>query len=150
MSKMDVHFSSENGEWGTPQVFFDKLYTEFHFVLDVAATEKNTKCPLYLDKEFDGLSVVWLNGWYCNPPYGRQVGKWVKKAVEESLKGRYGVMLLPSRTDTKWFSYIWSHKTHRPRKWVREIRFIKGRLKFEGAKDFAPFPSMLVIFGRPK
>lgn len=152
MGKMDVHFSSESGDWGTPQDFFDKLDAEFHFSIDVCASFNNNKCPFYIDKEIDGLSRSWYLGamWWCNPPYGRGVSRWVKKATVEAIAGNSGVMLLPSRTDTKWFSYIWSHKTHHPRKWVREIRFIKGRLKFEGAKDFAPFPSMLVIFGRPK
>jgi phage N-6-adenine-methyltransferase len=151
MGKMDVHFSSATGEWETPQGFFDKLDKEFVFSLDVCATGKNSKCKYYIDKEADGLDTKWDEGvWFCNPPYGRGIGKWVKKAVQESLLGNSGVMLLPARTDTKWFSYIWNHKTHRPRKWVREVRFIKGRLKFGGAKSAAPFPSVVVVFGRPK
>jgi len=74
---------------------------------------------------------------YCNCPYGREISKWVKKAYEENKKGVFVVMLLPARTDTKWFhDYIYNQ---------HEIRFIKGRLKFNDGKQSAPFPSMLVI-----
>ena len=76
---------------------------------------------------------------YCNPPYGREISKWIKKAYEENLKGTKIVLLLPARTDTKWFhEYIYNK---------HEIRFIKGRLKFNDGKNPAPFPSMLVIMG---
>jgi phage N-6-adenine-methyltransferase len=150
VSKMDVHFSSANGEWSTPQAFFDKLDAEFHFTIDVCATRDNAKCETYIDKQINGLKAEWWNGWFCNPEYGRGIINWVRKGCQESINGHSGVMLLPARTDTKWFSYIWNHKTHKTRKWVRQVRFIKGRLKFGGAKSAAPFPSMVVVFGSPE
>lgn len=130
-------FTSNTPEWETPQDFFDELSKEFNFVLDVCANDENTKCSKWLDKEDDGLKVdwsLWLGWKWMNPPYGREIGKWVKKASEH----RGVVCLLPARTDTRWFhDYIYNKA---------EIRFIKGRLKFGGCKNSAPFPSMLVIF----
>jgi phage N-6-adenine-methyltransferase len=134
----EVMFSSKTDEWETPQDLFDKLNEEFHFTLDVAANANNAKCADYLDKNKNGLNWKW--GGYCfmNPPYGREIGKWIKKAYEESMNGCTVVCLLPARTDTKWFhEYILSKA---------EIRFIKGRLKFGGHKNAAPFPSMIVIY----
>lgn len=143
----DVMFSSKNMNWCTPQKFFEELDKEFYFVLDVAATDKSTKCEKYFTPEDDGLSQSWNFGGsvFCNPPYGREIGKWVKKAYEESLKEKNPIVLLiPARTDTKWFhDYIYNKA---------EIRFIKGRLKFEdedgNSSDSAPFPSMIVIYNR--
>ncbi len=74
---------------------------------------------------------------FCNPPYGREIYKWVEKAYIENKNGTFIVMLLPARTDTKWF-HEFIYKKH-------EIRFIKGRLKFNDGKENAPFPSMIVI-----
>lgn len=75
---------------------------------------------------------------FCNPPYGKELPKWVKKSYEESQKGNLIVMLLPARTDTRWFHDYIYHKA--------KIRFIRGRLKFNDGKTPAPFPSMLVIY----
>ena len=137
----DVMFSSNTGLWETPQEFFDKLDAEFHFDLDVCATPKNAKCKKYYTPEQDGLSQPWDGNVWCNPPYGRAVGAWVRRGFLASADGATVVMLLPARTDTRWFhEYIYG-KT--------EIRFVKGRLKFGGSKNSAPFPSMIVIF-RPK
>lgn len=135
----DVMFSSATGEWATPQDFFDELNDEFGFDIDVAATAENTKCANFYDKTQDGLSKPWDGVVWCNPPYGREIGKWVRKAYEENKReNNYIVMLLPARTDTKWFhDYIYGKA---------EVRFIKGRLKFGGSKNSAPFPSMVVIF----
>jgi len=136
-----VMFSSKTDEWETPQDLFDELNKEFQFDLDVCANQQNTKCANWYGKSIDGLTQnwhVWNKPCWMNPPYGREIGKWVKKAYEESQKGCTVVCLLPARTDTKWFhEYIYG-KT--------EIRFIKGRLKFGGSKNSAPFPSMIVIF----
>ena len=136
--------SSENMNWCTPQDFFDALNAEFHFVLDAAATEKTAKCARYFTPETDGLLQSWDVGGavFCNPPYGRQIGEWVKKAYAEATGGCTVVLLIPARTDTSYFhDYIYRKA---------EIRFIRGRLKFtdeEGnAKQSAPFPSMLVIY----
>lgn len=134
----DVMFSSKTDMWATPQSFFDELDSEFHFNLDVCATPANTKCAAYYTKEIDGLKQPWYGVCWCNPPYGRTIGEWVKKAVESANNGAIVVMLLPARTDTRWFhDYIYNKY---------EVRFIKGRLKFGDSKTAAPFPSMLVIF----
>jgi phage N-6-adenine-methyltransferase len=136
----EVMFSSKTDQWATPQAFFDKYNEEFDFVVDVCADESNTKCNTYFSEEDDGLSKDWHKYKRCwmNPPYGREIGKWVKKAYEESKMGGLVVCLLPSRTDTKWFhDYIYNKA---------EIRFLKGRLKFGDSKNSAPFPSMVVIF----
>ncbi len=101
-----LFFSSENQNWCTPQDLFDKLNEEFNFVLDAAATDKSAKCKKYFTPKDNGLEQSWRCGGvvFCNPPYGRNIaGIWVKKAYEEWLKGATVVMLLPSRTDTKWF-----------------------------------------------
>jgi len=137
----DVMFSSKTDQWATPQDFFDELNAEFHFTLDAAADSTNHKCVNYYSKEIDGLSQPWVvpaGGVFCNPPYGREIGLWVKKAYEESLRGQLIVMLLPARTDTKWFhDYILGKA---------EIRFVRGRLKFGNSNNSAPFPSMVVIY----
>ena len=129
-------FTSNTPEWETPQELFDELDMEFHFGLDVCASKENHKCSTWFGKKEDGLSQDW-SGVRCwmNPPYGREIGKWVKKASE--IQGGVVVCLLPARTDTKWFhDYIYGKA---------EIRFLKGRVKFSG-KGPAPFPSMIVIF----
>lgn len=134
-------FSSKTDMWETPQDFFNELDAEFKFDVDVCATNSNTKCTTYYTKEQDGLSMDWGGVCWCNPPYGREIGKWVEKAYSSSAGGALVVMLLPARTDTKWFhKYIYGKA---------EIRFIKGRLKFGESTNSAPFPSMIVIF-RPK
>ena len=137
----DVMFSSATDNWSTPQDFFDKLNDEFHFTLDVCADENNHKCEHYYTKEIDGLSRPWVGTIWCNPPYGRKIGEWVRRAHFSSHIGSATVvMLLPARTDTRWFhDYIYNKSN-------TEIRFIKGRLKFGGCKNSAPFPSMVVIF----
>lgn len=135
----DALFSSASVEWSTPQEVFDKLDDEFHFTLDAAATQENAKCERYYTKDQDGLKNPWGGVVWCNPPYGRKIGLWVRKAYESTHEnGSTVVMLLPARTDTKWFHGYILHRA--------EIRFIAGRLKFGGAKNSAPFPSMVVIF----
>ena len=126
--------SSLTPEWSTPQDFFDSLDAEFHFTLDVCATDNNHKCPRYFTKQQDGLKQDWAGAsCFCNPPYGRQISKWVAKASHYNV-----VALLPARTDTRWFhDHIYGKA---------EIRFIKGRLKFGSSKNSAPFPSMVVIW----
>ena len=136
-----LHFSSKSGDWATPQDFFDKLNEDFHFTLDPCADDLNHKCEKYYTKEQDGLKQDWSGETvFCNPPYGRDVGKWVEKCFEEVYAGtcKCAVMLLPARTDTRWFHEYIYHKA--------EVKFIKGRLKFGGQNQPAPFPSMVVIF----
>ena len=132
--------SSKTSEWETPQDFFNMYNEIFHFTLDAASTDQNAKCANHFTKKDNALlknwggQIVWLN-----PPYGKEIGKWVKKALEESKKPNTTVVcLLPARTDTIWFhDYCTQGK----------IIFIKGRLKFGGSKWNAPFPNMVVIFG---
>lgn len=149
---MDEHqrltlLSSKHMDWETPQDFFDGVNQKFGpFDLDVAASDANAKCTAFIDEKTDALSVTWSNYGkcvWCNPPYGRNIIKWVKKAYEESLKGCRVVLLVPARTDTKFF-HDWATKGR--------IIFIKGRLKFGrgNCTTPAPFPSMLVIFDPPK
>lgn len=142
----EVMFSSQTDQWATPQDFFDKLNDEFCFTLDPCADEYNHKCKRYFTKEKNGLLQDWSNEVvFCNPPYGREIGKWVEKCFKEVCFGdcRCSVMLIPARTDTKWFhKYIYKNAT--------EIRFIKGRLKFGNSKNTAPFPSMVVVFKKLK
>lgn len=133
-------FSSKTDRWATPQDFFDELNEEFCFNLDVCALPENAKCERYFTPEVDGLSQPWEGNVWCNPPYGREIGSWVKRAYLAAKTGYADlvVMLLPARTDTQWFhKYIYGKA---------EIRFVKGRLKFGGSKNSAPFPSMVVVF----
>jgi len=135
---ISVHFSSKTDLWATPQGFFDALHTEFGFTLDVCALPENAKCELFFTPKEDGLAQVWEGICWMNPPYGRAIKKWVKKAFESAQAGATVVCLLPARTDT-----IWWHT------WVvqaEEVRFVRGRLKFGGSKNSAPFPSAVVVF----
>lgn len=134
-----VIFSSQTDEWATPQEAFDQLNNEFAFNLDPCATDENHKCEDYYTAEQDGLRYSWRGKRvFCNPPYS-EIGKWTEKCYREGQKDNtIVVMLIPARTDTTYFhNYIY----HRA-----EIRFLKGRLKFGGAENPAPFPSMVVIF----
>lgn len=123
-----VCFSSLRSDWRTPRAFYQALDAEFHFDYD--------PCPTV--PSCDGLTSEWGMRNYCNPPYGRQIAKWVRKAHEQAAKGRLCVLLVPSRTDTVWW--------HDHCMCATEIRFIRGRLKFRDAKNNAPFPSAIVIF----
>lgn len=134
---MNVHFSSQTNEWSTPHDFYSQLDAEFKFTLDPCATDENHKCDKYYTIKQNGLERTWDNEIvFCNPPYGREIKHWVKKASE--AKGGIVVMLIPARTDTQYFhDYIYGKA---------EVRFIRGRLKFGDSKNSAPFPSMVVIF----
>jgi site-specific DNA-methyltransferase (adenine-specific) len=134
-------FSSNSNEWATPKEFFRALDAEFHFNLDPCATESNAKCKRFYTIEDDGLARSWGGARvFCNPPYGRELHKWVKKCYEESRNpDTLVVMLIPARTDTSYFHEYIYHK-------AKEIRFIRGRLHFNESKQGAPFPSMVVIF----
>lgn len=130
-------FTSNTDLWATPQDFFDQLNNEFGFDLDVCALPENAKCDRYYTPNDDGLKHEWTGVCWCNPPYGRQIGQWIKKAYDSKCTV---VMLLPARTDTAWFhDYIYGKA---------EIRFVRGRLKFGGAKWNAPFPCMVVVYRR--
>lgn len=132
-------FTSTTDLWETPQDFFDVLHSEFNFETDVCALPENAKCETFFSPDDDGLSQNWGGICWMNPPYGRDIGKWVKKAYESSLEGATVVCLLPARTDTAW----WHDYCMRG-----EIRLVRGRLKFGGSKWNAPFPNAVVIFGK--
>ena len=134
---MSVHFSSETDLWATPLDFFQKLNAKHGFTLDACAIPSNAKCTHFFTPEQDGLKQAWRGVVWCNPPYGRQIGKWIKKGYESSKAGAKVVMLIPARTDTAyWHDYVMKG----------EIEFIRGRLKFGDAKNSAPFPSAAVVF----
>ena len=134
---MSVHFSSKTDLWYTPQDFFKKYDDVYKFETDVCATDDNAKCAKYYTEEMDGLSQEWRGVCWMNPPYGRTIGKWMKKAYESSLSGATVVCLVPARTDTNWW-HDYAMKG--------DIEFIRGRLKFGGSKNSAPFPSAVVVF----
>ena len=131
----NVMFSSKTDLWATPQDLFDKYDEIYRFETDVCALPENAKCKRFFTPEMDGLKQEWTGVCWCNPPYGRQIGKWVAKACKSFATV---VMLLPARTDTKWF-----HDYCLP---YGKIEFLRGRLKFGGCDNSAPFPSMIVIF----
>jgi phage N-6-adenine-methyltransferase len=131
-------FSSASDLWETPQDLFDTLNGEFGFTLDACAIAANAKCPKFFSPQEDGLAQTWDGVVWCNPPYGRQIGKWVRKGWESAQAGATVVMLIPARTDTRWFHEFILGKT--------EIRYLRGRVKFGGGKNSAPFPSAIVIF----
>jgi phage N-6-adenine-methyltransferase len=130
---VNVHFSSQRLDWRTPKTVYDTLDAEFGFTHD--------PCPSVSDTDFwrqDGLTSDWGTVNFCNPPYGTEISKWIRKAWEQWKEGRTVVLLIPSRTDTRWWhDYVMQ---------ATEIRFIQGRLRFEGAQHNAPFPSAVVVF----
>lgn len=132
-------YTSNSEEWGTPQELFNRLNEEFNFTLDICASEENAKCPKYYTKEEDALKQEWGGVIWMNPPYGRRIGNWVKKAKETARQGKATVVcLLPARTDTAWWhDYVMK---------ANEIRLIRGRLRFGDGKGSAPFPSAIVVF----
>ena len=133
--------SSNSYEWGTPQAFFDDLAREFGgFELDPCASAENHKCELYYTWRDDGLGMPWApRRVFMNPPYGRGIGAWVEKACRESWAGAMAVCLLPARTDTAWW-HDWVMR------YSADIRYLRGRIRFEGGAHPAPFPSAIVVF----
>ena len=147
-------FTSATSDWSTPPGLFARLDQEFNFTVDVAASHANALCKRYYTEDNNGLTKDWVqhNGdpevFWMNPPYGKDVHLWVGKASGTALDGGLGVGLLPARTDTKWWhTYI---EPIRNRWLAGEVRFVRGRLKFGGAKNPAPFPSVVVVFGQAK
>jgi len=139
-----VHFSSASNEWATPQWLFDELNKLYGpFTLDPCATQENAKCERYFTKADNGLVKSWQNETvFMNPPYGREIGKWIEKAYQESHKytglPNNVICLIPARTDTSyWHDYIMKSS---------EICLIRGRIKFIGGDSSAPFPSAVIAF----
>lgn len=133
--------TSNKDDWETPQSLFDELDSVYHFTLDPCSTHSNAKCRKHYTVEDDGLSKSWEGEVvFCNPPYGRGIGEWVRKCSDESRHAKV-VMLIPARTDTAYFHDYIYHKA--------KVMFLRGRLKFEVggvASQSAPFPSMVVEF----
>ena len=143
--KTETLFSSANCEWETPPELFKELDERFHFTLDVASTDQNALCERHYTKEQNGLIHGWQTGGgsvWCNPPYGKDIKAWVRKAWEESQTGQVIVMLIPARTDTAWFHDYIYHKAN--------VVFLRGRLHYGlngvRAVNNAAFPSMLAIY----
>lgn len=135
--KFDAAFSSSRMDWRTPAHIFKQLNDEFNFEWDLAASDTNALCAKYYTEREDALNQKWNGVCFLNPPYGRQIIKWIEKAYRSSLNGATVVLLIPARTDTAyWHDYCMKG----------EIRFIRGRLKFDDGKNSAPFPSAIVIF----
>jgi phage N-6-adenine-methyltransferase len=132
-------FSSASDEWETPREFFDAIDAVYHFTVDVCANRSNAKCPRFYTKAEDGLSKEWEGVCWMNPPYGREISLWVKKARDSAIAGKNVIVcLLPARTDTRWW-----HDYVIPR---AAVRFVKGRVKFS-RRGPAPFPSALAVYG---
>ena len=135
---MNVHFSSKTDQWSTPQDLFDKLDSIFNFETDVCADEFNAKCDRFYSEADDGLKQNWKGVCWCNPPYGKEIPKWIEKAYKSSLDNNATVVcLVPARVDTRWWHDYCTKG---------DMFFLKGRLKFGGATTSAPFPSAIVVF----
>ena len=136
--------SSKKQDWGTPQAFFDGLSSQFNFTLDVCATAENAKCREYISPEIDAFKFDWglaagPGACWMNPPYGRELTRWIMEAAQQSWgNGARVVALVPARPDTKWFGYAWARASR--------VYFVRGRLRFEGAPAPAPFPSAVFVF----
>lgn len=134
----NVHFSSETDMWATPKEFFDALNREFGFDLDVCALPSNAKCKRFFSPQENGLAQEWYGTCWMNPPYGKEIGDWIRKAYESACVGCVCVCLVPCRTDTAW----WHDFVMR----AAEVRLIRGRLRFGDSETGAPFPSAVVVF----
>lgn len=142
MARLEKQFESATVEWPTPQDIYEPLFAEFGFTLDVAANSSNAKCKQFFDKETNGLAQKWSGVCWCNPPYGKDLKNWVKKAAIETWHGVTTVMLIPVRSNT-----VWWHQYCLP---FGEIRFVKGRPKFGNAKEGLPWPLAVIVFrGKP-
>jgi phage N-6-adenine-methyltransferase len=136
---MQIHFSSATDLWSTPQSFFESCDRIFHFETDVCALPENAKCARYFTPEDDGLKQDWTGTCWMNPPYGRDISKWMRKALDSSEQGATVVCLVPARPGSAWWhAYAVQAK----------ILFLRGRLKFGGADSTAPFPSALAVFSK--
>lgn len=136
--RMSVHFLSQRMDWPTPRDLFAQLNSEFHFTLDACASPDNACLPRFYTERDEGLMRSWQGERvWCNPPYGGQIRRWMEKCWTEARHALV-VALVPSRTDTAWW--------HDYAMEAGEIRFLRGRLRFEGAEHSAPFPSALVIW----
>lgn len=127
-------------DWGTPWPLFKKYDAIYGFTLDVCAVAENAKCARFFTPEDDGLLQDWgRDVCWMNPPFGKEIPRWMGKAYREALRGATVVCLVPARTCTAWW-HDYAEKGER--------HFIRGRIKFEGAKHNAPFPCAIIVFRR--
>lgn len=143
-TKQNVHFSSERDDWETPIEFFNALDCVFNFKLDPCCYDSSAKCVNYFTKETNGLAQDWsvYPSIFMNPPYGKDIFKWMKKAYHTSLSPSCPIVvcLVPARSSSKWCQFSL--------KFSRAVTFVRGRLKFGGSTTSAPFPSLVVVFSR--
>lgn len=133
-------FTSIRPDWETPRWLFQHFDERFHFTLDVCASAANAKCARYFTVQEDGMARPWAGErCWCNPPYGKEIGDWMWKAAAEADSALVITCLIPARTDTAW----WHRHVARKAK----VIFLRGRVRFEGAKGSAPFPSALAVYG---
>ena len=138
MAGFSTRFKSVTVEHSTPQDLFDRLNARFHFTLDVCATAENAKCAAFYAKEMDGLAQPWSGTCWMNPPYGREMIPWLKRAVVEKANGVTTVALIPARTNTGWWhDIVWANA---------EVEFVRGRPKFGNATHGLPLPLAIAIF----
>jgi phage N-6-adenine-methyltransferase len=136
--RLPVYHRHKSDEWETPQELFDELDREFHFTTDLAALPHNAKCARFFSPGDDALTRHWEGVCWLNPPYGAKLRHWMKKAYDSAQAGAIVVCLLPARTDSRWWhDYVLPYA---------EIRYIRGRVKFNGVSNSAPFPSVIVVF----
>jgi len=139
-----LHFSSKKNDWETPDDLFNLLNKQYGFTLDVCATAENAKCKEFFTIEDDDLKQDWTGVCWMNPPYGRDIGKWLQKAYESYIELNTTVVcLVPARTDTKWWRQLVDYKSAR-------VELLTGRIKFVGAVNCAPFPSALIYYGEER
>jgi phage N-6-adenine-methyltransferase len=139
--KAKPYFLSSSIEWGTPPEIFDPLDAQYHFTLDVCASAANAKVPRYFSAAQNGLAQDWGQEiCWMNPPYGRQLETWMRKAYGSAQAGATVVSLVPARTSNRWWHAYAQHA---------EYTFLKGRVRFVGAASTAPFPSVILIFRPP-
>jgi phage N-6-adenine-methyltransferase len=144
MSINPALFSSKTDNHATPRDLAARYVEEFRIETDVCASEDNAVVTRFFSREQDGLAQEWKGVCWMNPPYGREIGHWIKKAADSADAGATVICLLPARTDTKWWHEFVQPVLDGER--AGEVRFIRGRLKFGNAENSAPFPSVVVIF----
>ena len=136
--QLAVHFQSLLDVRATPPDLFAVLHQEFGFVTDVCALPHNTKCERFFSPEVNGLAQEWTGVCFMNPPYGREMGVWIKKGLDSARRGATVVCVIPSRTDAMW----WHEYVMR----ASEVRFLRGRETFGGSENPAPFPTAIIVF----
>ena len=156
LGKHNVHATSNKQDYETPDETYNELHSELKFTIDVCASKENAKHERFFTEEDNGLKQSWHGErCFCNPPY-KYTSKWVAKAYEETQRpdgAQLVALLIPARPDTTYW-HKWILQTPVGNSYANtrnipkniEVRFIKGRLRFKGAQNSAPFPSCVIIF----